>query len=81
MGEGGAKDTVHCDLRPLCTLRLLVAVKIEIHPFGRTAPLGAAEQAAIEGAGGGKVVHREGEVEGGEKHGRALDAVTEHGLS
>ena len=51
----------------------LMAVKIEIHPVVRTAPLGAAEQAAIEGAGGGKVVHREGEMEGGEGHGQFRD--------
>ena len=62
----------------------LVAVKIEIHPFRRTAPLGAAEQAAIESAGGRKVVHREGEMEGGEGHAQFRDGkmpcVTMHCL-
>jgi hypothetical protein len=62
----------------------LVALKIEIHPFRRTAPLGAAEQGAIEGAGGSKVVDREGQVEGGEGHGQFRDGkrpcVTMHCL-
>ena len=45
----------------------LMAVEIEIDPFVRASPLGAAEQPAIKGARGGEIVDREGEMEG--RHG------------
>ena len=46
----------------------LVAVEIEIDPFGARSSLAATHRFAIEGAGRGEVVNREGEVEGPERH-------------
>ena len=45
----------------------LMAEKVEIDPLVRTSPLRAAEQAAIECAGLGKVVDGKGEVKRGER--------------
>ena len=36
----------------------LMAEEIEVHPFGARASFGTAEQAAIEGAGLGKIAYR-----------------------
>ncbi len=36
----------------------LMAEEIEVHPFGARASFGTAEQAAIEGAGFGKIAYR-----------------------
>jgi hypothetical protein len=44
----------------------LMAAEVEVDPFGRTAAFRTAEQAAVEGAGGGEVVDGEGDVEGRE---------------
>jgi hypothetical protein len=44
-------------------------MEIEIDPFIRRSPFGAAHHAAIKGARGGKVIHGEGEVEWGQAHG------------
>jgi hypothetical protein len=44
----------------------LVAEEVEVDPLAAAAALGAAQQAAVEGARGGKVVNREREVEGGD---------------
>ena len=50
----------------------LVAEEIEVDPVRRASPFRAAEQAAVEGAGGVEIVDREGEVEGGQGHGAHL---------
>ena len=42
----------------------LVAEEIEVHPILGAPPLGTAEQPAVKGARGGKIVDREGEMEG-----------------
>ena len=42
----------------------LMAEQVEVDPLRRRAPLGAAEQRALNAARGGKVVDREGEMEG-----------------
>src|SRR5690606_25954064 len=47
----------------------LVAVEVEIDPFRAAAAFGAADDTAPEGARGGEVVDREGEVEGAQGHG------------
>jgi hypothetical protein len=44
----------------------LMAEEIEVDPFVRAPALGAAEQAAIEAAGGLEIVDRKSEVEGRE---------------
>ena len=54
-----------CDLRRIEMGDDLVAEKVEIDPLIRVAALGAAERAAIEGAGGLEIVDGKGEVEGG----------------
>lgn len=53
----------------------LVAVKIKVDPVRTGAAFGAAEQLAIEGAGGGEVMNGEGEMEW--RHGGKL-ARTSH---
>ncbi len=45
----------------------LVAVKIEVDPFFRTATLRTAEQAPVKGARGFDVVDRKSEMEGRER--------------
>ena len=42
----------------------LVAEEIEIHPVGRTAPFGAAQQATVEAARLGQVMHGNGKMKG-----------------
>src|SRR5215469_5246764 len=51
----------------------LVAVEIEVHPVVRTASLGAAQHATVEGARLGDVAHLERDVKGGEGHLRTIN--------
>ncbi len=46
----------------------LVAEEIEVHPFGRAASLGTAQQLAVEAARGGEIGDGDGEVEGLQRH-------------
>ncbi|GAA4722556.1 hypothetical protein GCM10023325_19920 [Sphingomonas lutea] len=46
----------------------LMPVEIEIDPMIGAPPFGAAEQAAVEAARGGKVIDRESEMEGRQAH-------------
>jgi hypothetical protein len=48
----------------------LVAEKVEIHPVGRTASFGAAQQTTVEAARLSQVMHGNSQVEG-LQHGRA----------
>jgi hypothetical protein len=42
----------------------LVPIEIEVDPFVRTAPLRTAEQIAVKGARGDKIMDRKGQVQG-----------------
>src|SRR5690606_30619793 len=46
----------------------LMAEEVEVHPFGRTATLGTAEQPAIEGARLGEVAYGHRQMEGLQRH-------------
>ena len=50
----------------------LMAVQVEIDPLLGAAAFRAAEQLAVEAARGGKIVDREGEVEGRQAHALSL---------
>src|SRR5690606_14789940 len=47
----------------------LVAVEVEIHPLRAGPAFFQAEDLAVEAAGGRQVVHRDGQMEGGQAHG------------
>jgi hypothetical protein len=46
----------------------LMAMQVEIDPVARTPPFRAAEQLSVEAARRGKVVNRDGEMEGRNVH-------------
>jgi hypothetical protein len=50
----------------------LMAVEVEIHPFGCAAPLGAADQPDIKAPRGVEVIDRKREVKGRQGHEGAL---------
>ena len=53
----------------------LVAEQVEVDPAVGTAPLGAAEHAAIKGSGGAKIVDGKGEVEWAQRHAPLLERL------
>src|SRR3546814_4700316 len=54
----------------------LMAVEIEIDPFGRAAALAAAKHAAVKGARGGEIVDRKGEMERADRIGHRVPALS-----
>src|SRR3546814_21157141 len=54
----------------------LMAVEIEIDPFGRAAALAAAKHAAVKGARGGEIVDRKGEMERADRIGQRVPALS-----